>query len=121
MRNLIKLLCLFLLANIILSTEQQFQLTCRNFSLRRSVLFAQCKTTAGLFVDTNIDLNRCISNMNGVLTRTANGNFFLTCNHCNLFRKWFLRCRCKRTNNSFFNSDLNLSQFITNINGQLTC
>ncbi|MEH2295870.1 MAG: CVNH domain-containing protein [Nostoc sp.] len=104
-------------------TMGKFTLTSSNITLEGSVLKAVSKTTAQKDVQTSIDLNDCIANIDGTLTWTKGGNFKATSRNIKVESgsgDTILRAECQKANaSSWVDASLNLDEKITNNEGTL--
>ncbi|MEH2184468.1 CVNH domain-containing protein [Nostoc sp.] len=101
----------------------KFTLTSSNITLEGSVLKAVSKTTAQKDVQTSIDLNDCIANIDGTLTWTKGGNFKATSRNIKVESSsgnTILRAESQKANgSSWVDASLNLDEKITNNEGTL--
>ena len=111
----------FLPQKVALATGD-FTLTCRNITINGASLEAFCKTINGQEVQTGINLNNYIVNINGQLGWARQGNFIASSRDCVIRgneRVSILDCKTVTINGFETNSSLNLDERIVNINGSL--
>ena len=102
-------------------TKINFSHTCGYIRLEGSMLYASCRTRAGIFKQTVLDLNSCLANNDGILM-LGPGNFLLTCSDCRLSYYNVLECQCmRRDGNSFVNTSFNLDMVVDHTDGNLVC
>jgi hypothetical protein len=113
----------FLPQKVALATGGDFTLSCRNITITNGAsLEAFCKTINGQEVQTGINLNHHIANINGQLVWATQGNFIATSRNCVIRgnrRVSILACKTLTINGFETNSSLNLDERIININGWL--
>ena len=95
-----------------------FSETCQNMTLDGSILKARCRNGAGSWVDSQIDLNRYITNHYGDLSWENNGNYKMTSSAC-VVHKETLHCDADDGQGNKPMSFINLDEHITNDNGSL--
>ncbi|CAI4216689.1 unnamed protein product [Parascedosporium putredinis] len=64
---------------------QGFFASCKsNWYVERgtSIMYAECSNEDGDFVESRLDLNKCIANDNGALSGRERGNFYNACRSC---------------------------------------
>jgi hypothetical protein len=93
-------------------------LTCKNERLVGSTLSAKCKRMNDSMQNTSVDLNICLGNIDGTLTK--NRDFLLSCKNCRLSDET-LFCDCKRRDGSWNSSSIEINSFVGNDNGILRC
>ena len=111
----------FLPQKVALATGD-FTLTCRNITINGASLEAFCKTINGQEVQTGINLNNYIVNINGQLSWARQGDFIASSRDCVIRgneRVSILDCKTFTINGFETNSSLNLDERIVNINGSL--
>ena len=99
-----------------------FSLTSTYIGLNGVQLYALCKTVSGNKVESSINLNDCIANINadnGVLTWAKGGDFAATSVAITL-NGTVLHAQCKHFDGSLNSSQLDLDERISNNNGQLS-
>lgn len=101
----------------------KFTATSSNITIEGSVLKAVSKTTAQQDVQTSIDLNDYIANIDGTLTWTKGGDFKATSRNIKVESAsgvTTLRAEAqKKDGSSWVNASLNLDEKITNNEGTL--
>jgi len=79
-----------------LSPSDNFMRNCHSFSFGGNVFAAECGSNKKLL---ELDMNKCIGNVNGDLKFAKNGNYEKTCEKCtvesNGWGIYFLQCTCK--------------------------
>jgi hypothetical protein len=79
-----------------LSPSDNLMRNCGEFSFDKNILTAECGTNDILL---NLDLNKCISNIEGELKFKENGNYGNSCKNCEIVSEgygvYFLQCVCK--------------------------
>jgi hypothetical protein len=93
-----------------------------NITINGASLEAFCKTINGQEVQTGINLNNYIVNINGQLGWARQGNFIASSRDCVIRgneRVSILDCKTVTINGFETNSSLNLDERIVNINGSL--
>jgi hypothetical protein len=109
-----------------LKTTQQttnFSQTCKEerFDVQISKLSAKCRRTSGDWKQTEIDLNYCMGNIDGLLTHEER-NFSQTCINC-VMRNKQITCACQEANGRSWNLEtiIAVNTFVRNDNGDLKC
>jgi hypothetical protein len=92
--------------------------TCNNPRLKASFLSATCKRINGNMQYTSVDLNNCLGNIDGTLTK--NRDFLLSCKNC-ILRDETISCDCKRRDGTWKSSSIEINSFVGNDNGILRC
>src|SRR5690242_19726186 len=115
---------IFLLSCLLFSlmecTGQNFQRTCNKIRLEGNTLNASCRMSNGRFMPTSANLDSCVSNNDGNLTR--GNNFSQTCRNCSIRNSvQYLACLCKKRDGSEINSTIRIADFVTNTDGSLRC
>ena len=100
-------------------SNMAFSKTSTNLTLNGSVLSADCKDKQGNPQHSSIDLNKYISNQDGVLCWTNGGNFAASAVELSLIGAT-LHAMCRKINGVFAVSSINLDERISNINGVLS-
>ncbi|MBD2602942.1 cyanovirin [Scytonema hofmannii FACHB-248] len=95
-----------------------FSKTCRDASVSGSTLRASCEKANGGFTPTSIDLNPYIGNIDGSLSWNDK-NFIETCRGTALKSGSTLTAECKKRNQDFVGTSINLDDHIANIDGNL--
>jgi hypothetical protein len=98
-----------------------FLATCRNTRLSNTKLSAECKDTQQIYHHTSIDLDGFVSNHDGDLVISVDeGNFAKTCKAIRLNRgNAVLSSKCRKINQQWKNTSLDLNQYIDNSDGRL--
>ncbi|KIM64735.1 hypothetical protein SCLCIDRAFT_114413 [Scleroderma citrinum Foug A] len=94
--------------------------TCKDYYLSNPVLYASCKQENGQYDNTSINLDKCVTNDNGVLYCGTNGDYSSTCSDCT-FTGTTVVCDCKDSSQIVHSTSIDLNQCLTNSNGALTC
>ncbi|KIM64732.1 hypothetical protein SCLCIDRAFT_1212789, partial [Scleroderma citrinum Foug A] len=73
-----------------------------------------------MYDSTSINLDKCVTNNNGVLYCGTNGDYSSTCSNCYLTNS-DLVCDCKDKNQEENSTSIDLGQCLTDNNGVLAC
>ena len=84
------------------------------------MLRAKCQDSRGNYPSSELDLNTCVTNVNGALGWHANGNFYGSVRNSELVGA-VLKCETRRRDGTWCSSELNLDEKIWNDNGKLAC
>ncbi|KAJ0110279.1 hypothetical protein J7T55_000712 [Diaporthe amygdali] len=97
--------------------------SCSTFVFQGTTLTGICKNTAGTFVSSPINLNKCLGNQNGNLVASKNGNALDTCSACSVTNNSdAFKCNnCRDSSGNSHASSIDLSLAVSNNNGVLTC
>ncbi|WP_413199084.1 CVNH domain-containing protein [Nostoc piscinale] len=97
----------------------QFSLTCRDTSIRGSVLTSTCeRASGGVYTTSSINLNPEVENVNGSL-KWQPGNFIETCRSTQVVGSRLLSAQCKTRAQQWVSTTINLDDHIANIDGTL--
>ena len=98
-----------------------FSNSCGSIRINRgsTTLRAVCRRKNGTQINTSLNLNPFIGNVNGKLT-WGSSNFALTCGPVNLINLSFISTQCRAKNGNLVTTTLNLNEKIANDDGRLT-
>jgi hypothetical protein len=96
--------------------------TCRNVSLNKSTLTADCQTAdKKRWPTSSVNLSDCLGNNDGNFkTKSNNQRYWETCFKCSL-NNGTLSCTCKTRNHDDNKTSIAINTFISNWNGKLAC
>ncbi|WP_013321276.1 CVNH domain-containing protein [Gloeothece verrucosa] len=103
----------------------EFSRTCEDIELKGSTLIANCDTSYGDDVDSSLNLDEFIGNLDGTLS-WGDHNFSQTCRAVGLgqllsTKAYILSAECERADQqSYISTDIVLDEHIANIEGTLT-
>lgn len=96
-----------------LTGSDNFQRNCRNFKYGDQIFQATCGSNK---IELELDLNKCIANVNGNLKFAKDGNYGKSCKECYVHSNgWgveFLICKCADANKQMKESILSLQEKI---------
>ena len=95
-----------------------FSQTSQDISLHGTHLHARCKDGNGKYCDSEIDLNLYIANIKGSLKWKPNGHFAKSSKNITVENN-VLKCKTRKNNLQWHNSQLDLDEKIANFNGRL--
>ena len=95
-----------------------FSISSTGISLNGTFLHANCRDLAGRYQASNIDINNCIANDDGVLHWRAGGNFKASSRNLKL-EGTVLKCESKNRRGQWRRAQLHLDEKIENSNGKL--
>lgn len=95
-----------------------FNRSSRDARLDGTTLTAICKRLDGTDFYATLDLNSCIANINGQLVPRSGGNFAASCSN-NQLNGTILSCMAKYFKGPDRPTQINLSDFIENVDGNL--
>ena len=111
-------LALVIIALVNLAISKNIADSCRKVSLKGSILHAECQQNNRSYMKTTVDLNNCVGNNNGRLVK-GNKKYTTSCSSCMLMSSRYLGCmQCTQKNGGKVQTEINLSNFITNDNGE---
>ena len=96
-----------------------FSKSAQKTHLKGAFLHSTCRRVDGSWNDNNIDLDRYIGNDNGVLVWDGE-NFFSSCENVTIHDGHQLKCKARRVDGSWNQTEINLDDKIGNNNGELT-
>ncbi|KIM58001.1 hypothetical protein SCLCIDRAFT_1218927 [Scleroderma citrinum Foug A] len=91
--------------------------SCQDYYLSNPVLYASCRKENGSYDNTNINLDKCVTNTNGVLYCATNGDYSPTCSGCYLSGT-ALVCNCKDDGQTERSTSVDLSTLNTTKRGE---
>ncbi|CAF1285035.1 unnamed protein product [Didymodactylos carnosus] len=94
--------------------------TSRNIQYSNGFLFAQCKSIEGKYIDSQLNLTNWFANHDGTLVKQQNGHFEKLCTNINVNLNGWLSCNATKISGHIVYAEINLNDFISNIDGQLT-
>lgn len=95
-----------------------FSKSCYNSEVKDSVLYSNCRRINGSYNNTKIDLNPFIENVDGVL-KWQPRNFIQTCRNTALSGSSVMVAQCKKRNQVWNDTSIDLDDRIANIDGNL--
>jgi hypothetical protein len=112
---------LVILAMTSLASAANFIATCPSFKLEGTFLSGYCRSRDGFFRNSRINLNRIITNTNGLLNWRANGNYGNSCEGCKLqtSSRRMMGCFCKNFGGNLVYTQIDLNERIDNTDGIL--
>jgi hypothetical protein len=114
-----------LLSNVILlslerQTQPHFMSSCKDTSLSESIMSAFCKRNDGSWVQSKVNLNFCIGNINGVMVWMKDRAYNNSSMNCRLNAS-IIYCNSRRLDGTWYNNTFDLNYGISNIDGVLNC
>jgi hypothetical protein len=98
-----------------------FSKSCYSISVQgRNNLKALCKDHNSRIIESSVDLNKCIGNIEGKLTAQS-GGYTQSTRNCAFKRGSILFCECRTSQGKYKRSNINLNSLVGNINGILKC
>lgn len=97
-----------------------FSESSRNIHLIGSILAAECCTAQGNWVESQINLDTCLGNINGSF-EWGQENYSLSAENVELEDSILSAGLATEEGGGFTDSKVNLDEHISNIDGQLTC
>lgn len=97
-----------------------FSESSRNIHLIGSTLSAECCTAEGEWIESQINLDSCLGNINGSF-EWGQENYSFSAENVELDGVILSAGLATEDGESFTDSKVNLDEYISNIDGQLTC
>lgn len=95
-----------------------FSKTCADSSVSESTLYSVCERMDGSLMETSIDLNPYIANIDGILMWQED-NFIETCHSTMLSDGSILEAECQKMDQSWMPTSIDLDEHIDNTDGTL--